>query len=100
MLGLQSRTEVYTGKVLRHLSGLAGSGYDIVFLDPPYERDREYGDVMRLLGGMTPSMVIVQHSTRLKLEEKYGSLARYRILKQGDNALSFYRGLEITSNSP
>ena len=93
-LGLESRADVYTGKVLQHLRGQAGEGCDIVFLDPPYEREREYGEVMRLLGGIAPPLVIVQHSTGLKLEDQYGSLARYRYLKQGDNALSFYRQLE------
>ena len=91
-LGLQSRAEVYTGKVLQHLSGQAASTYDIVFLDPPYDREREYGEAMRILGTMAAPLVIVQHSTRVKLQDVYGSLARYRMVKQGDNALSFYTG--------
>ena len=92
-LGLQSRAEVYTGKVLQHLRAQGGSSYDIVFLDPPYDREREYGEAMFILGAMATPLVIVQHSTRLKLEEQYGNLGRYRVLKQGDNALSFYRQL-------
>ena len=93
-LGLQSRAEVYTGKVLQHLGAKGVSSYDIVFLDPPYDREREYGEAMRILGALAPPLVIVQHSTRLKLEDQYGNLGRYRYLKQGDNALTFYRQLE------
>ena len=89
-LGLQSRSEVYTGKVLQHLRGQGISSYDFVFLDPPYEREREYSEAMRVLGVAVPPLVIVQHSIRLELEERYGNLGRYRELKQGDNVLSFY----------
>jgi hypothetical protein len=35
-------------------------------------------------------MVIVQHSVRFDPGDLHGALRRVRILKQGDNALSFY----------
>jgi 16S rRNA (guanine(966)-N(2))-methyltransferase RsmD len=90
-LGLQSRAEIYSGKVLQHLGSRGVGAYDIVFLDPPYERALEYGEAMRILGAAAPPLVIVQHSTRLRLDEQYGALGRYRTVEQGDNALSFYR---------
>jgi hypothetical protein len=34
--------------------------------------------------------VVVQHSVRFALGDVYGVLRRTRIVKQGDNALSFY----------
>ena len=37
-----------------------------------------------------PSLVIVQHPVRLSLQESYGSLRGTRVLKQGDNLLSFF----------
>ena len=37
-----------------------------------------------------PALVIAQHPARLPLEESYGSLRRTRVLKQGDNVLSFF----------
>ena len=63
---------------------------DIVFLDPPYDLEREYGTALEILGGKPPALTIAQHSIRLKLEDSYGRLRRTRLLKQGDNALSFY----------
>ena len=63
---------------------------DIVFLDPPYDLEREYPAALELLGGNAPSLVIAQHPIRLKLRDAYGGLRRTRLLKQGDNALSFY----------
>jgi 16S rRNA (guanine(966)-N(2))-methyltransferase RsmD len=63
---------------------------DIVFLDPPYNLEREYEGTLELLGETPPELVIAQHSPRLKLAESYGKLTRFRELKQGDNVLSFY----------
>lgn len=63
---------------------------DIVFADPPYTRDREYDALFDTLGKVAPPLSIVQHSVRFSLEEHYGHIARTRILKQGENALSFY----------
>ena len=38
----------------------------------------------------TPPLVIVQHDVRRKLKETYGFLALQRVMKQGDNVLSFF----------
>jgi 16S rRNA (guanine(966)-N(2))-methyltransferase RsmD len=62
----------------------------IVFLDPPYDREGEYGKVLQLLGESPPELVIAQHPARLELADSYGDLRRTRVVKQGDNALSFY----------
>jgi 16S rRNA (guanine(966)-N(2))-methyltransferase RsmD len=86
-LELQSRAAVLGGPVLKNL---AGTGADIVFLDPPYEMDREYEAVLDLLGAAPPALVVVQHSVRRELPEQRGDLVRTRVVKQGDNALSFY----------
>jgi 16S rRNA G966 N2-methylase RsmD len=65
---------------------------DIVFLDPPYESEREYPAALELLAEAQhpPQLTVVQHSVRLPLAEAYGKLRRQRVVKQGDNALSFY----------
>jgi hypothetical protein len=34
--------------------------------------------------------VIAQHPSRLSLQESYGHFGRQRVLRQGDNSLSFY----------
>jgi 16S rRNA (guanine966-N2)-methyltransferase len=86
-LGIENRAEVYTGKALAVLERLAT---DIAFLDPPYEMEKEYQAALNALGTSANKVVIVQHSSRTALQEEYGHLRRYRVLKQGDNSLSFY----------
>ena len=68
----------------------AGAPCDLVFLDPPYDKEREYTAALNLLGETAPGVVVVQHSVRFNLEDAYGRLRRSRIVKQGDNALSFF----------
>jgi 16S rRNA (guanine966-N2)-methyltransferase len=89
-LGLLRRAGVLSGRVLQYLSHRTA---DIVFLDPPYNLDKEYSEALRILGDAPPPLAIVQHDVRRVLEEIYGGLRRTRILKQGDNRLSFYRPL-------
>ena len=64
---------------------------DIVFLDPPYTKEREYELAMDALEAKPPALVIAQHSSRFALREDYGALRRTRTVKQGENTLSFYR---------
>jgi 16S rRNA (guanine(966)-N(2))-methyltransferase RsmD len=65
------------------------------FLDPPYEAHGEYARSLRFLGASrlieTGGWVVVQHSKLEQLDERAGCLARFRLLTQGSNALSFYR---------
>jgi len=106
-LDLEARARVHHGRATAALQRLEA---DIVFLDPPYALDREYESALAILGeraqaasgensaieaaasgvAKAPGLVIVQHSTRLALADCYGSLRRVRVLKQGDNAVSFF----------
>jgi 16S rRNA (guanine(966)-N(2))-methyltransferase RsmD len=86
-LGLEPRATVVAGPVL---VTLPKQHADIVFLDPPYELEREYAAVLEVLAENPPAIVVVQHSVRFALGDVYGVLRRTRIVKQGDNALSFY----------
>ena len=87
-LGIESRAEVFTGKALNILERLTA---DIVFLDPPYERELEYPAALQLLGTKeSAAIVIAQHHAKLALDDGYGRLRKVRAVKQGDNVLSFY----------
>ena len=86
-LGLSGRATVARGSV--HLLLPAHPG-NIVFLDPPYEREREYAVALETLGEEPPALTVAQHSKFFALADDYGKLHRTRILKQGDNVLSFY----------
>jgi 16S rRNA (guanine966-N2)-methyltransferase len=112
-LGIADRAEVFTGKATAVLERVSA---DIVFLDPPYALVPEYQECLALLGAkkgtdgtfprrlddysqavrgagtfrLSPGLVVVQHAHRQPLDDEYGALKRTRILRQGDNALSFY----------
>jgi 16S rRNA (guanine966-N2)-methyltransferase len=89
-LGLEARATVVPGPVLLTLPRYPAR---IVFLDPPYDLEREYAAALELLTGMPLEIAVAQHSVRLALADSYGAgggLRRIRTLRQGDNALSFY----------
>jgi len=46
--------------------------------------------VLEVLGENPPAVAVVQHSVRQALGDVCGVLRRTRIVRQGDNALSFY----------
>jgi 16S rRNA (guanine(966)-N(2))-methyltransferase RsmD len=69
---------------------------EIAFIDPPYEQINEYAEALLALSGTECGLVIAQHASRVSLEKQYGALVKTRVLKQGDNSLSFY---ERTRNS-
>lgn len=87
-LKIESRARVIHGSASLYLDKLEA---DIAFLDPPYPKEREYPAALEALAVKPPELVIVQHSVRFALPEEQGPFRRTRIVKQGDNALSFFR---------
>ncbi len=74
----------------------ARESFDFVFLDPPYEASGEYAETLGTVGRESARLlrpgaaVIAEHARRVPLPERFGALRRYRVLAQGDAALSFY----------
>ena len=68
--------------------------FDIIFFDPPYATD--YEGVLNYIGHHPArflgedAVMIVEHYRKKVLAEEIGPLKRYRVVKQGDSALSFY----------
>jgi len=89
-LGLERRAELRQGRATALIGRITA---DIVFLDPPYDLHSEYETALTKLGEIPPSLVIVQHDARLKLAPTYGALQQTRVLRQGDNCLSFYAAI-------
>lgn len=90
-LGVQDDSIVIRGGV----SALLGrETADIVFIDPPYDRPQEYDEALRTISETGGELAIAQHASRLPLESRYGVLERTRVLRQGDNSLSFYERAE------
>jgi 16S rRNA (guanine(966)-N(2))-methyltransferase RsmD len=96
-LGLKTGFRIHAGSVGAFLrKGGAAGGFDLVFLDPPYDAGDEYAATLGLLGGAAAgllaagALVIAEHRRNQKLGDRYGLLGRTRLLEQGDAALSFY----------
>jgi len=100
-LGISTGTTVLAVDALRGLAMLptrkmeAAPGFDYVFLDPPYAAAEDYSRVLEFLGATEllgrGGVVIAEHRRNFDLSEEAGALRRFRVLKQGDAALSFYR---------
>jgi 16S rRNA (guanine966-N2)-methyltransferase len=73
----------------------AGVRFDVCFLDPPYRLHGAYGEILRTIarGKMLSEggIVVAEHEKRFDPGDCEGNLKRYRLLKQGESALSFYR---------
>jgi 16S rRNA (guanine(966)-N(2))-methyltransferase RsmD len=100
-LGINTGATILAVDALRGLGMLAArknSGaptFDYIFLDPPYAAAEDYSRVLEFLGSadlLAPGgIVIAEHRRNFDLREEAGALRRFRVLKQGDAALSFYR---------
>jgi 16S rRNA (guanine(966)-N(2))-methyltransferase RsmD len=93
-LGVEPRCIILNQPVLAALAQ-ATRPADFIYLDPPYSAAGAYRRVLELLGKgaalKAEGIVIVEHARRSPLDAQYGKLARYRVLEQGDSALSFFR---------
>ena len=73
----------------------AGIQFDVCFLDPPYRLHGAYGEILRTIarGNLLQDggIVVAEHEKRFDPGDGEGDLKRYRLLKQGESALSFYR---------
>jgi 16S rRNA (guanine966-N2)-methyltransferase len=70
------------------------AGFNFIFLDPPYAAAKDYPRVLEFLGSVdllaSSGIVVAEHRRSFGLPEAAGALLRYRVLNQGDAALSFY----------
>jgi 16S rRNA (guanine(966)-N(2))-methyltransferase RsmD len=94
-LGLEHKSKVWTTSVLRSIRLLSRDGktFDIVFLDPPYEKGL-VGQTLRAIarGGLLcgEGVLVVEHSVREKPESTYGRLALRDQRRYGTTLLSFF----------
>lgn len=66
--------------------------WDIVYYDPPYDAD--YNEVLtffeRGTALKTRGVLIIEHHAEMFFPEIFGAMSRWRVLAQGETALSFY----------
>ena len=95
LLGLTAKATVAKSTARSALARYHG---DIIFIDPPYHLEIEYGIAMEAVQSAPLKddsleddfLVIAQHSKHFLLNERFDSLVRMRQVKQSDNVLSFY----------
>jgi len=80
---------------------------DFIFLDPPYRERPAYASTLALLSTSylvgAQTLVIAEHDRRFDPGAEFGALRRFRMLEQGDAALSFYQrgaGLSADDGEP
>lgn len=66
--------------------------WDVVFLDPPY--DTNYDEMVKYLSRgvciKPKGMLVIEHHAEMFFPEKLGVLTRWRVIIDGDSALTFY----------
>jgi 16S rRNA (guanine966-N2)-methyltransferase len=96
-LGVEIGSELLREDITVALTRLATSklAADFIFLDPPYRMHALYGQILEQLANSSitgpGTIVVAEHEKRFDPGDGPASLRRYRTLKQGDAALSFYR---------
>ncbi len=96
-LQVEAGFELLRDEVTRALRKLAAKNVtaDFVFLDPPYRMENSYQRTLQLLSQsplLKPDTVVVaEHTKRFDPGDGFAPLRRYRLLKQGDASLTFYR---------
>jgi 16S rRNA (guanine(966)-N(2))-methyltransferase RsmD len=95
LCGIASGARVIKEDVFGALRALGREGFqsDIIFFDPPYDF-QPYKDLLEIVfnrGLVTPSTrVIMEHQIRATLPEDGQNYRRTRVVRQGDQCLSFY----------
>ena len=87
-LKIAARAHIVQGSAHSHIGEWNA---DIVFIDPPYEKHREYRACLEAFEAKPPVLAVFQHSVQFALPDEAGPVRLVRRLSHGDNALSFYR---------
>lgn len=96
--GLNRQCIVFKRDIRKGLGFLKAAGrlFDLVFMDPPYDRGMgltalnllEHGDCLA-----SSAVVVVEHSAQELLPEQAGNLARIRQRAHGNTLVSFYESV-------
>jgi 16S rRNA (guanine966-N2)-methyltransferase len=91
--GFADQGTVYCMSVAKAFSVLEGE-YGILLMDPPYT-DASVGATAEKLASShlvgKDSTLVIEHSRRIPLEERYGDFRRIRDLHHGDSDVSVYQ---------
>lgn len=91
----EEKTEIFCDSAEKFIKREVSDAWDIVFFDPPYQTDysiflSEFSkNASNLLN--ENGILIVEHHAKNILPDLIGEIRRWRILKQGETHLSFYK---------
>lgn len=97
IMNLSDKAHVFCSDVNRSLSFLKAE-YDVILLDPPYSDallDKLLSKLVSSKAAAGCSTIVVQHSTRQKLQESYDQMVLMRQRRYGDTSVSMYVKEEI-----
>ena len=92
-VGLVEKSHIYCCSVGKALTFLDHE-YDIIFVDPPYS-DRAIESLVTQLDSSKymneRTLLVIPHSSRLSMAEKYGWLSLAKERRHGDTCISIYQ---------
>ncbi|MGH7834780.1 MAG: 16S rRNA (guanine(966)-N(2))-methyltransferase RsmD [Candidatus Binatia bacterium] len=94
-LGFSDRSTVWAAPALQAIRRLSrkGESFDLIFLDPPYEKDK-VGETLRAVGNAgilrAGGVVVVEHSVREPVARQFGALILTDQRRYGTTVLSFF----------
>lgn len=97
--GFSSQASVYCMTSTKALSILKEE-YGILLLDPPYDDTSINAVAGKLVSSPlvgTESTIVIEHSRRIPLEERYGHFHEIKTLRHGDSCVSVYQWEEAAS---
>jgi len=94
-LGCEDKSQVLIKKASSAINQLAleGAKFDLVFIDPPFDRALSSSTLAHLSqSGILEeeAIVVIRHSLREKVEERYARLVLHDQRKYGESIVSFY----------
>jgi 16S rRNA (guanine966-N2)-methyltransferase len=98
-IGLSSQGTVYCMSTNKALSILDGR-YGILFMDPPYADQSVAAAAEKLATSQlvgNESTLVIEHSRRVSLEDRYGDFRQVKTLRHGDSHVSVYQCAEDAS---
>jgi 16S rRNA (guanine966-N2)-methyltransferase len=97
-LEIEFRARIIAAPARRAIANLEkdlATAFEFIFLDPPYDHEKEYQATLRALANSSllndSTLLIAEHRKKFLLPNALGRLQQVRVLHQGDAALSFYR---------
>jgi 16S rRNA (guanine966-N2)-methyltransferase len=91
--GFTEQSTVYCFSAEKALSVLNGA-YGILLLDPPYADPTVAGTAEKLSSSQLvdeDSTIVIEHSKRVPLKERYGNFKQMKNIRHGDSCVSVYQ---------